>query len=118
MAVRAEHSKVMVEHDTRSNSGGNSTGTQPIDADENLDAATGESTSAARAWADHASQLPPQPVQPIVQPPIVPVKPAPAARHTMPTSSSSSMSGAPVNAPFPTQMSADPWFQAREQNQQ
>ena len=72
----------------------------------------------AQAWAERPVQPPPRPVQPTAQPQPVPVKPPPAARPPMHQSSSSSMSSALVNAPFSAQMGADPWFKAREQNQQ
>ena len=71
----------------------------------------------AQAWAERPVQPPPRPVQPTVQPPVVPVKSAPAARPQSQAASALSMSGAPVNAPFPAQMGADSWLQAREQNQ-
>ena len=58
---------------------------------------------------------PPRPVQPTAQPAPIQVKPAPARHQAQP--SSSSMNGAPVNAPFPPQMGADPWMQGRERQQ-
>ena len=66
-----------------------------------------------QAWAGHSMQpratAPlPRPVQPTPQLAPVPVKPAPASRQQAQPPSSSSMCGAPVNPPFPTQMGADP----------
>ena len=73
-----------------------------------------------QAWADQPMQPravpPPRPVQPTAQPAAIQVKPAPAPRHEV-QPLLSSMSGAPLNAPFPTQTGADPWAQARERQQ-
>ena len=71
----------------------------------------------AHGWAAAPSQLPPRPAQPTAQPSNATVKPAPTPRPQPQQESASSMSSAPVNAPSPAQMGADPWFQ-HKQNQQ
>ena len=117
--ARAEHSKVMVEY------GAGSKMEEPAQAHQQLMqmVSTMQQQENPHPWAcawaeaEHAAQLPPRPVQPAAQPAAVPFKPAPA-RPPMQPSSSSSMSGAPLNPAFPAQMGADPWFQARQQNQQ
>ena len=73
-----------------------------------------------RAYAEQQMQQqavpPPRPVQPTARTAPIQVKPAPSRPQAQPTSSS--MSGAPVNVPFPAQWGAEPWMQARENQPQ
>ena len=66
----------------------------------------------AEGWQAASSQPSPPPVQSSGASSSIPVKaaPAPRAQQTL----SSSMGSAPRNAPFPSQVGADPWAKAKQ----